>query len=66
MAIQPQQQITPETQAFQPIYDVNRTKSLIKLYKNNPEIYQEKVDVIRNHANYHNIPFYIKNIRPPR
>jgi len=58
VAIQPQPQITQQEQTFQPVYDKGRTKALIDVYKTNPALYQDKLETIRAHANYHNMPFY--------
>ena len=53
-------QPNPEEQQeqFQPSWDEDTTRNLIKQYKNSPSLYQEQLEAIRNHAHYHNVPFY--------
>ena len=45
---------------FQPRFDKNTTRSFIDSYKNNPQSYSTSfAQSLENHANYHNIPFYV-------
>lgn len=58
-SLNPGQQLPEEQQEqFQPSWDENTTRTLIKQYKNSPSLYTEQLDAIRQHANYHNVPFY--------
>ena len=61
MAI-PQQQIPQQQQQqqeWQPTYNKERTRQLIKAYDKSPHRFQEpQLEEIRNHAMYHNLPFY--------
>ena len=55
----PQQQINQQQQQWQPTYDAQRTRELIKAYDRTPHRFQEQqLDELRNHAMYHNVPFY--------
>ena len=56
MAI-PQQQQQVE-QPFQPQYNREQTRSLISNYKKNPPMFSKYLESIREHAQYHNVPFY--------
>lgn len=57
MAIQ-QQQINQE-QTWQPTYDNKQTRRLISLYQKVPSRFKEdQLNQIREHAQYHNLPFY--------
>ena len=61
MSYIPEQQITPEgaEQQFQPIYDSEKTRNLIKYYRGNEhEFSEEDLDKLRNHAYHYNLPFY--------
>jgi len=52
----PQQQQQPQ---FQPSLTQEQTRSYISLYKRNPRLFDEnKLNQLREHANYHNVPFY--------
>ena len=49
----------PQEQQFQPKYDAHATKQIIKTYKQNPARFtEESIQSIRDHAQYHNVPFY--------
>tara|TARA_R100000988_G_scaffold19136_1_gene9407 strand:+ start:1517 stop:11284 length:9768 start_codon:yes stop_codon:yes gene_type:complete len=55
----PQQQVNQQQQQWQPTYDAKRTRELIKAYDRTPQRFQEQqLDELRNHAMYHNVPFY--------
>ena len=44
---------------FQPRYDEKVTRSLIDSYKQNPKSYSSAfIQSVKNHANYHGVPFY--------
>ena len=44
---------------FQPRYDEKVTRSLIASYKQNPKSYSSAfIQSVKNHANYHGVPFY--------
>ena len=47
-----------QQEQFQPTWDENTTRNLIKQYKTSPSLHQDKIDAIRQHAHYHNVPFY--------
>ena len=47
-----------QQEQFQPSWDEDTTRNLIKQYKNAPSLYGEQLDAIRQHAHYHNVPFY--------
>ena len=54
MATQQQQQ-----QNFQPQLDYNQTRQYVSLYGKNPGAFQsQQLELIRKHAQYHNVPFY--------
>ena len=48
----------PVEQQFNPTYTKQQTKSIISLYKKNPAAYASSLESIRQHAQYHNVPFY--------
>ena len=59
--ISPQQQIPQEQeqQQWQPSFDAEKTRALIKDYGTYPTKYKEQdLEEIRMHAGYHNVPFY--------
>ena len=56
MAIQ-QQQINQE-ESWQPKYNREQTQRLIKAYQKAPHRYQDSMGMLREHAQYHNVPFY--------
>ena len=55
---QPILEAQPQQEQFQPQYTKEQTKQIISVYQNNPERYQDKLEDIRVHAQYHNLPFY--------
>jgi len=58
VAIQQQQQLEQQPQ-FQPIYDEEQTRKLIEAIRNKPELAsEEEKERVREHAQYHNVPFY--------
>ena len=58
MAIQQQQQLEEQPQ-FQPSYDEEQTRKLIEAIRDKPELAsEEEKERVRQHAQYHNIPFY--------
>ena len=53
-----QQQIAQE-QTWEPSYDNEQTRRLISLYQKSPTRFKEdQLNQIREHAQYHNVPFY--------
>ena len=55
MAVQEQ----PQEQAWQPTYNPEQTKRLVKTYQASPSRFkEEQLEQIRQHAQYHNISFY--------
>jgi hypothetical protein len=52
-----QQQQTQE-QSWQPQYDAEQTRRLIKAYQESPARLKPQIESIRQHAQYHNVPFY--------
>ena len=55
MAIQQQVQ---QEQSFQPQLSKEQTRNLIEAYQSNPSGLNNRLDSIRQHAQYHNVPFY--------
>ena len=56
---QPQQQAQPQEQQFQPEWDFKKTRDVIKYYGQVPHTFSEEdKEKIRQHAGYHNVPFY--------
>ena len=54
-----QQQLTQQQPQWQPSFDAEKTRRYIKLYKENPARFKEQdLENIRQHAAYHNVPFY--------
>ena len=51
-------ELTQPQEQFQPTWDENTTRQLIKQYKNTPGLYGDRLEGIRQHAHYYNVPFY--------
>ena len=49
---------TPEQAPFVPRFNYKQTRDLINTYNKNPQGYGNLLPIIRNHSQYHNIPFY--------
>ena len=58
MATQQQQQ-QPIEQQWQPSYTAEQTRRLVKTHSQSPSSFNEEtLNVLRQHTQYHNIPFY--------
>ena len=56
---QPQQVAEQQQQQFAPTFDKKQTRDYIKLYGKSPNRFNPQLlDSIRQHAQYHNVPFY--------
>ena len=56
MATQQQQQ---QQQNFQPQLNYDQTRQYVSLYGKNPGAFKpQQLELIRQHAQYHNVPFY--------
>ena len=55
MAVQQQMQAQ---QQWQPTYTNEQTRRLVKSYQSNPSLLKDRLESIRQHAQYHNVPFY--------
>ena len=56
MAVQQQQTTQQEQPQWQPSLTEEQTRSLVSTYRSSPQTHN--VELVRNHANYYNIPFY--------
>ena len=57
MAVQQQQKEQPQEPQFQPQYDSKTTRRIISQYKEGT-LSEEQLESLRQHAQYHNLPFY--------